>query len=300
MNDPFLQHYRTLGIEPGCTPDQLKNAYRRLVKAWHPDHYSHQHEAGSRANAERRMREINRAFRTLSDYRKRHGCLPAAEPAAGRVEEPFEPPFQSSNGNSQVDNEINWGKPAPSGTHRRPLYFILLGVALGVIWAAWSAHQRGEPTGEMTSSPEASEPTADASNTAPMNTAMPVAPQKNSYFTVGSPLGKVYAVQGVPTRTQDGVWYYGKSMVFFEDGVVSRWEEDQDNPLKTKPVTETALSTLKTFGIGSTKAEVKAIQGNPFNENSTRWDYGLSQVFFRDGKVIRWYESPLAPLKTHN
>jgi hypothetical protein len=298
MRNPFLQHYRTLGIQPGCTPGELKDAYRKLVKKWHPDHYANQPEAGARAAAEQRMREINRAFRSLSDYHKRNGHLPAMEDPAHQSEEPVAPPFRQPGGHFESGSESDWGRPAPKSARLRPVYFILFGAALGILWATWSAYQRRDETPDATAPTQASVSAPGAGDTTPPAIAAPAAPQNDAYFTVGSALGKVYAVQGVPTRTKDGVWYYGKSMVFFTDGVVSRWEEDPDNPLKTKPLTDASASALKTFGVGSTKAEVKAVQGNPLSENDTRWDYGLSQVFFQDGRVTGWHEYPLNPLKT--
>ncbi|MHC5722521.1 MAG: J domain-containing protein, partial [Nostoc sp.] len=29
--------YEILGLEPGASPAQVKRAYRKLVKIWHPD-----------------------------------------------------------------------------------------------------------------------------------------------------------------------------------------------------------------------------------------------------------------------
>jgi hypothetical protein len=298
MGDPFLQHYRTLGIKPGCSPDQLKDAYRKLVRKWHPDHYTNQREAGTRATAERRMREINQAFRSLLDYHRRNGHLPATEDAEFESEKPAVPPFRQSSGHFEAENENDWSRPTQRSARIRPIYFILFGAALGLVWVAWNAYQPQDSARDGEAPTEASAPAAGTSDGAAPTIAMPATPQNDAYFTAGSALGKVYAVQGVPSQTRGDVWFYGKSKVFFVDGVVSRWEEDSDNPLKTKPLTEASPPTLETFGVGSTKAEVKAIQGNPLSENDTRWDYGLSQVFFQDGRVTGWHEYPLNPLKT--
>jgi len=32
-----IDPYRTLGLEPGASPAEIKRAYRRLAKAFHPD-----------------------------------------------------------------------------------------------------------------------------------------------------------------------------------------------------------------------------------------------------------------------
>lgn len=55
MNDP----YQVLGISPGASDDEIKAAYRKLAKKYHPDL-----NQGSQA-AEARMREINQAYTLL-------------------------------------------------------------------------------------------------------------------------------------------------------------------------------------------------------------------------------------------
>ena len=58
--------YARLDVTPDIGPDDLRRAYHRLVKLWHPDRY-----AGAppelRERAERRMRQLNEAYDTLSD-----------------------------------------------------------------------------------------------------------------------------------------------------------------------------------------------------------------------------------------
>lgn len=61
MNDPF----RTLGVDASAREDEIKSAYRRLAKQYHPDlHPGDQ-------TAERKMQEINEAY--AEAMRIRHG-----------------------------------------------------------------------------------------------------------------------------------------------------------------------------------------------------------------------------------
>jgi curved DNA-binding protein CbpA len=69
----YSQDYRTLGVEPGCSVQSLKFARRRLVKLWHPDHFS---APGDKHQAEHRIKEINTAFDRLIDYYRTFGVLP--------------------------------------------------------------------------------------------------------------------------------------------------------------------------------------------------------------------------------
>jgi molecular chaperone DnaJ len=52
--------YDVLGVMRGADAAQIKSAYRRLAKEYHPD------MRGGHAHAERRFKEIVRAYETLS------------------------------------------------------------------------------------------------------------------------------------------------------------------------------------------------------------------------------------------
>ena len=57
--------YSVLRVPETATPDELKQAYRKLVKLWHPDLHPDD------MNAEKRMAEINEAYTVLSDPAKK-------------------------------------------------------------------------------------------------------------------------------------------------------------------------------------------------------------------------------------
>lgn len=76
--------YETFGLEPGCTLDELRSAYRRLAFQQHPDVA----EGGGNALV---MAEVNEAWRILSNPERRRRydeTLEAAEPVVVPTPEP--------------------------------------------------------------------------------------------------------------------------------------------------------------------------------------------------------------------
>ncbi len=57
-------YYKTLGVARDASADDIKKAYRKLARQFHPD-------VSKVANAEQRMKEINEAYGVLSDADKR-------------------------------------------------------------------------------------------------------------------------------------------------------------------------------------------------------------------------------------
>jgi curved DNA-binding protein len=57
----FRNYYELLGVQRGSTPEELKKAFRRLARQYHPDM-----NPGDKA-AEEKFKEFNEAYRVLSD-----------------------------------------------------------------------------------------------------------------------------------------------------------------------------------------------------------------------------------------
>jgi len=62
--DPAARAYAILGLQPGCSPEDLRATYRKLVKRWHPDRFTA--DPAGQAEATARLREINGALRIVA------------------------------------------------------------------------------------------------------------------------------------------------------------------------------------------------------------------------------------------
>ncbi|NKB89922.1 MAG: DnaJ domain-containing protein [Acidobacteria bacterium] len=58
-------YYAALGVEKGAPADEIKRAYRRLARKWHPD------VNPGDTNAEERFKEISEAYHVLGDDKRR-------------------------------------------------------------------------------------------------------------------------------------------------------------------------------------------------------------------------------------
>lgn len=60
----FKNYYEILGVDRGASFDEIKKAFRKLARKYHPD-------VSKEQDAEQRMKEVNEAYTVLSDPEKR-------------------------------------------------------------------------------------------------------------------------------------------------------------------------------------------------------------------------------------
>ncbi|HVF64751.1 MAG TPA: DnaJ C-terminal domain-containing protein [Casimicrobiaceae bacterium] len=79
----FKDYYAALGVEKGATADEIKKAYRKLARRYHPD-------VSKEPDAQERMRQVNEAYAVLSDAEKRKAYDSLG--SRYRAGQSFEPP----------------------------------------------------------------------------------------------------------------------------------------------------------------------------------------------------------------
>lgn len=67
MSVTYQDYYEILGVGRNATEKELKTAYRKLARKWHPD----LHKENEKEAAEEKFKQINEAYEVLSDPEKR-------------------------------------------------------------------------------------------------------------------------------------------------------------------------------------------------------------------------------------
>src|SRR5579864_2317306 len=78
----YKDYYSILGLKRGASEDEIKKAYRRLARKYHPD-------VSKEAGAEEKFKEVAEAYQTLKDADKRAAYDQLGERPAGSD---FQPP----------------------------------------------------------------------------------------------------------------------------------------------------------------------------------------------------------------
>jgi hypothetical protein len=100
----YKDYYALLGVDPGATPAQIKSAYRKLAKQYHPD-------VNNSTDAAEKFREITEAYDTLTDpdRRRRYDRFHGTRTGTGASDGPW-------SGFTSSGNRTRTGTGSANGT----------------------------------------------------------------------------------------------------------------------------------------------------------------------------------------
>ena len=113
---------------------------------------------------------------------------------------------------------------------------------------------------------------------------------KAERFGMGSSKAEVLEVQGKPDQYSDSVFKYGSSTVQFRNERVVGWRQGVP-ALKIRTENEAVLGKSETFGVGSTRAAVLAVQGTPDASGPSLLRYGSAVIRLENDRVVSWIDS---------
>ncbi|MFC3815766.1 J domain-containing protein [Lysobacter sp. GCM10012299] len=236
----FSLLYFQLGLEPGCSLEELKRAYRVRVAELHPD----RHGTGAVANEGlEQLTELTALYSKAIRFHRIHGRLPGAAPKAGGDHASHSVhPLHSASAHQAGRGSHDATPASPRVTASRPVarsepapnrttptlaivtILVLVIVMLALHWSESGVEQKME-------------------NSLHAQEAEHAYDSQEPRLELGMEEGAVFAIQGAPVVVQDGVWNYGSSWVRFEDGHLVDWSSVPPNRLRTatpRPVSEEA------------------------------------------------------------
>ena len=267
--------YRMIEARPEDGWDAVQKAYRRKVQLLHPDKAAG--DAEREVVMRRQFEELMRGFDALRSFYQSFGALPP-------IEQPT-PPGLRRRVHTPRSAEP---PPTPTPPRRRPTYYwLLLPVVLAIGFWLGSLDSRDGGLRGRSAAPVIEGPS-------------PVL----GTLERGDRVGEVIQLLGRPDLVADNVWTYGDARVLISEGRVRGWEQGLRHRLPVGPVewgghllNADQPGDAKLFGLGASKTLVTEVQGPPVHATETVWDYGVSRVYFREGQVVGWFNSPLDPLK---
>lgn len=107
-----MTFYEILGVSKNASQEEIRNAYKTLVKKYHPDLYQ-----GDKSFAEKKTQEINEAYDILSDSEKRINYDTEINPSSYSGSYNYTPPKYSSDYNPYTSYQNRYSYTAKSNKY---------------------------------------------------------------------------------------------------------------------------------------------------------------------------------------
>lgn len=300
--DDVLKYYEILGLKPGATEEQIKQAYRDLAKVWHPDPFPN--DPRLREKAQEKLKEINLAY----DYLKSHRYTPPPdnESPYSEREEYYkeEEPTQEERAKREEPTTIYTPTSKHASFFSGIPKWVMIVIAIVIIRALFnyfntpSKPQKtqykpplyypvpSKPVSPVIEPPVVTEkPKLQKPITKPL-TKPP--PQTSKVSPQPAQDEALKETQDTPQTPEEDLKY---AAVKEQIQKIERKLEDYKESLSQPPDKVAKLPSPQRsvsrnyFTIGSSKEEVLAFQGSPTKILGETWYYGYSSIDFYNGKV---------------
>ncbi|MFN3968688.1 J domain-containing protein [Flavobacterium sp.] len=302
----MTNHYKTLGVKDFSSLEEIKTAYKKLSKKFHPDVND-----GDKF-FEERFKDIQESYEYLKDTNKKRSL---DDYLTSKQTNNFE--NTSTETKSQSTNESSF-RQQRSKDSREELAsksvniskFLIVAIIIIIVFIVYmnkknETDEQGleSVNGQSTNTEAVNEPVHEQEQNNNSYEEQTTTYEINSQesFTIGSNKEVVLSIQGNPTSTMtiealnEEIWYYESSSVTFKNGKVKEYSNFGDN-LNVKYSDNSShekigYSNESSFSIGSNKNTVLNVQGNPTSTmtiealNEEIWYYESSSVTFKNGKV---------------
>jgi hypothetical protein len=301
-NTNYTKSYSILGVFQDDDWETIRAAYKRQIKRWHPDRFQ---DPEHWKIAEEKSKEINRAYQELADYYQEFGVLPPEQapdhspaPAPQHEWADMEQPAGPRHDDYSGDHRDSFEEPDRPSGRRGVLAVVVAGIVLG------ASYLLSEPL--FVANPGSVEEDASGYPGPATHPDDSSAANHAGYDKTGDP--GILSPSPTSNSTPDapeGSWT-DKGNASADEPVSTADQVRKDKPHSSggyevafgaAPAPATAPARLGIIIRGSSKDEVLAVQGPPLRKTDTAWDYGLSRIYFQNGKVTDWYENPMNPLK---
>ncbi|HUB52026.1 MAG TPA: DnaJ domain-containing protein [Terracidiphilus sp.] len=272
---------QALGLQVGATDSQIRSAYHVLVKVWHPDRF--QQDDALKAQAEEKLKGVNAAFRYLTSA--------AARREEAERREQRRPPEESSGSAATADPVAPGAYPRVESFTRVALMkalslprfvwrFALVGVLALIGWVLFMPIDRALSSEPLTAGP---------------------------YRQYKSQVWQGLVGVGVTISDTAGRFLHGAaprdSLPTASAAQQQKMEPQQPAPQQAAvkrplyPIETGVAGALPYVTAGLTEAEVIAVQGEPTSATDSQMNYGHSELYFSNDKLVGWKIDPDSPIR---
>ena len=212
MNPDYIHLYRELGVQPGCSFDEFRQAYRRHVAGLHPDRIRNVQLASTLP-----LPDLIALYDQAMRFHRRYGRLPGTTPASpAPMVTPAAPAHTTDLAVIPEHQDASMrASPRPHGW----LSWLVGAAILLLVIGVWQT-----PTPQ----PDPPQQHAEVRHPLPAPLSLPAA------LALGMDHDTVFAIQGEPSHRRDEKWEYGPSWITFEKGRVVDWYSSPLYRLKTR------------------------------------------------------------------